>query len=160
MSKRTSDHRWIILVATIFVLAASVYLDGSESALRSLWPSLAALAMVLISRSAILGLLIGSVCGAILLAGGSLLGTIEQLVLNQFWPIFGSSWKLSAMLFTLILGGFVALVEAGGGLQGLVKKLLGSARAPHKRMQMTVFGFGLLVFFDGLANTMLIGRLL
>ena len=27
-------------------------------------------------------------------------------------------------------------------------------------MQLTVFGFGLLVFFDGLANTMLIGRLL
>ena len=64
------------------------------------------------------------------------------------------------MLFTLILGGFVALVEAGGGLQGLVKKLIGSGRAPHKRMQTTVFGFGLLVFFDGLANTMLVGRLL
>jgi Na+/H+ antiporter NhaC len=84
----------------------------------------------------------------------------EQLVLQQFWPIFGSSWKLSAILFTLILGGFVALVEAGGGLQGLVQRLLGSGRAPHQRMQFTVFGFGLLVFFDGLANTMLIGRLL
>ena len=160
MFKRTTDRRWISLVASIVVLSVSAYLDGSESALRSLWPSVAALGMVLISRSALLGLLIGSACGAILLAGGSVLGAIEQLVLNQFWPIFGSSWKLSAMLFTLILGGFVALVEAGGGLQGLVKKLLGSGRAPHKRMQTTVFGFGLLVFFDGLANTMLIGRLL
>ena len=160
MFKRTTDRRWTSLVATIVVLAASGYLASFESTWSTLWPSLAALTMVLISRSALLGLLIGAVCGAILLAGGSLLGTIEQLVLNQFWPIFGSSWKLSAMLFTLILGGFVALVEAGGGLQGLVKKLLGSARAPHKRMQTTVFGFGLLVFFDGLANTMLIGRLL
>ena len=160
MFKRTTDRRWISLVASIVVLSVSAYLDGSESALRSLWPSVAALGMVLISRSALLGLLIGSACGAILLAGASVLGAIEQLVLNQFWSIFGSSWKLSAMLFTLILGGFVALVEAGGGLQGLVKKLLGSGRAPHKRMQTTVFGFGLLVFFDGLANTMLIGRLL
>ena len=160
MLKRTTDRRWTSLGATIVVLAASGYLAFFESTWSTLWPSVAALIMVLISRSALLGLLIGAVCGAILLAGGSLLGTIEQLVLNQFWPIFGSSWKLSAMLFTLILGGFVALVEAGGGLQGLVKKLLGSARAPHKRMQTTVFGFGLLVFFDGLANTMLIGRLL
>ena len=158
--KRTTGRGWMSLVATIVVLAVSGYLAGCESNWRSLWPSLAALAMVLISRSALIGLLIGAVCGALLLAGGSFLGTIEQLVLNQFWPIFGSSWKLSAMLFTLILGGFVALVEAGGGLQGLVKKLLGSGRAPHKRMQTTVFGFGLLVFFDGLANTMLIGRLL
>ena len=160
MHKRTTGRGWMSLVATIVVLAVSGYLAGCESNWRSLWPSLAALAMVLISRSALIGLLIGAVCGALLLAGGSFLGTIEQLVLNQFWPIFGSSWKLSAMLFTLILGGFVALVEAGGGLQGLVKKLLGSGRAPHKRMQTTVFGFGLLVFFDGLANTMLIGRLL
>jgi Na+/H+ antiporter NhaC len=114
----------------------------------------------LLSRSALIGLLTGAICGAVLLSGGSVLGAIEQLVLQQIWPIFGSSWKLSALLFTLILGGFVALVEAGGGLQGLVKRLLGDGRAPHRRMQCTVFGFGLLVFFDGLANTMLIGRLL
>lgn len=147
-------------VVFITVLAASFWLAGSESAWRSLWPSAAALTVVLVSRSALVGLLAGAGCGAILLSGGSLLAVLEQLVLRQFWPIFGSSWKLSAMLFTLILGGFVALVEAGGGLQGLVRRLLGTRRAPHKRMQTTVFGFGLLVFFDGLANTMLIGRLL
>ena len=138
MHKGTTGRGWMSLVATIVVLAMSGYLAGCESNWSTLWPSLAALAMVLITRSALLGLLIGAVCGALLLAGGSVLGAIEQLILNQFWPIFGSSWKLSAMFFTLILGGFVALVEAGGGLQGLVKKLLGSGRAPHKRMQTTV----------------------
>ena len=160
MQKGTTGRGWMSLGATIVVLAMSGYLAGCESTWSTLWPSLAALTIVLITRSALLGLLIGALCGALLLADGSVLGAIEQLILNQFWPIFGSSWKLSAMFFTLILGGFVALVEAGGGLQGLVKKLLGSGRAPHKRMQTTVFGFGLLVFFDGLANTMLIGRLL
>jgi Na+/H+ antiporter NhaC len=108
----------------------------------------------------VVGLLAGAVSGAVLLSGGSTLGAVEQLVVQQCWPIFGSSWKLSAILFTLILGGFVALVEAGGGLQSLVRRLLGDGRAPYQRMQYTVFGFGLLVFFDGLANTMLIGRLL
>jgi len=141
-------------------LVVSVCVLGSDSQWRSLWPSVAALSVVLLSRSAFVGLLTGAVCGAVLLSGGSFFGAVEQLVLQQFWPIFGSSWKLSAVLFTLILGGFVALVEAGGGLQGLVKRLLGNGRAPHQRMQFTVFGFGLLVFFDGLANTMLIGRLL
>jgi Na+/H+ antiporter NhaC len=160
MYQRSTDRRWATLGASIVVLAASVYLASGESTWRTLWPSVAALGVVLISRSALLGLLIGAVCGSLLLAGGSVLGAVEQLVLNQIWPIFGSSWKLSAILFTLILGGFVALVEAGGGLQGLLKKLLGPGRAPHRRMQTTVFGFGLLVFFDGLANTMLIGRLL
>ena len=154
--KRTSS----IIVVCLLVFGFSGWLQSGESMWRSLWPSVAALAIVLLSRSALVGLLAGAVCGAILLSGGSLWGAATQLVGQQFWPIFGSSWKLSAMLFTLILGGFVALVEAGGGLQGLVHRLLGKGRAPHKRMQTTVFGFGLLVFFDGLANTMLIGRLL
>lgn len=149
-----------VMLGVFVSIAVSAYLQGTESMLRSLWPSVAALSIVLLSRSAFLGLLTGAGCGAVLLSGGSLFGAVEHLLWQQFWPIFGSSWKLSAILFTLILGGFVALVEAGGGLQSLVQRLLGSGRAPHKRMQFTVFGFGLLVFFDGLANTMLIGRLL
>jgi Na+/H+ antiporter NhaC len=125
-----------------------------------MWPTLAALVMVFLSKSAWIGLLVGAACGAVLLAGGSLAGAVVELVTTQFWPIFSSPWKLSAILFTLILGGFVALVERGGGLHGLVRLLLGGGRAPAKRMQLTVIGFGVLVFFDGLANTMLIGRLL
>ena len=151
-------------LVTISVVVALMLLSGGLAHLGNPWlslvPSGAALLVVFVTRSALIGLLVGAMCGALLVSNGAPLAAIEQLVLQQFWPIFGSSWKLSAVLFTLILGGFVALVEAGGGLQGLVKRLLGSGRAPHKRMQLTVFGFGLLVFFDGLANTMLIGRLL
>jgi Na+/H+ antiporter NhaC len=155
-----SAHKAACLGSSLFVLLIAVFLGDSEAMWRSLLPSVAALLIVVISRSALFGLLMGAVCGALLLAGGQFLGALQHMCFQQFWPIFGSSWKLSAMLFTLILGGFVALVEAGGGLQALVKRLLGSGAAPHKRMQTTVFGFGLLVFFDGLANTMLIGRLL
>jgi len=151
-------------LVTISVVVTLLLLSGGLAHLDKPWlslvPSGAALIIVFITRSALIGLLVGAMCGALLVSNGAPLAAAEQLALQQFWPIFGSSWKLSAILFTLILGGFVALVEAGGGLQGLVKRLLGSGRAPHKRMQFTVFGFGLLVFFDGLANTMLIGRLL
>jgi Na+/H+ antiporter NhaC len=138
----------------------SVWIAHDEPEWRVLWPSIAALAVVFASRSALIGLLVGALVGAFLLADGSVSRGLIYLLENQFSPIFGSSWKLSAILFTLILGGFVALVEAGGGLQSLVRHLLGSGRAPAQRMQLTVIGFGLLVFFDGLANTMLIGRLL
>ena len=151
-------------LVTISVVVVLLLLSGGIAHLDNPWlslvPSGAALLVVFITRSALVGLLVGAMCGALLVSNGAPLAAVKQLALQQFWPIFGSSWKLSAILFTLILGGFVALVEAGGGLQGLVHRLLGSGRAPHKRMQFTVFGFGLLVFFDGLANTMLIGRLL
>jgi Na+/H+ antiporter len=124
------------------------------------WPSLLALILVFVLRSALLGLLVGAVSGALILSEGHIWDAGEQLVMSQFAPIFSSSWKLSAMLFTLILGGFVGLIEASGGLQSLVRRFLGEGTAPAKRMQMSVVGMGFLVFFDGLANTMLIGRLL
>jgi len=153
ITKRT----WI---AIFVIVVLSFVVERFEFKALSLWPSFVALVVVLLSRSAMVGLLTGGVAGAILLSGGTVSGFILQLSTEQFGPIFGSSWKLSAILFTLILGGFVALVEKGGGLQGLVHRLLGEGKAPARRMQTTVFGFGLLVFFDGLANTMLIGRLL
>ena len=155
------QNRWIRTgILSALLLTISIWLADSESASRAIWPSLVALSVVILSRSALVGLLVGASCGAILLADGSLVDSLKQLIYGQFYPIFSSSWKISAILFTLILGGFVALLEAGGGLQGLVRGLLGSGRAPRKRMQTTVLGFGLLVFFDGLANTMLLGRLL
>ncbi len=156
------------LLGGIISVAFTIGLKPYEFDWIALWPSIIALFIVFYSKSAFVGLLIGSVCGAILISESILIGAFSTLWERQFWPIFGSPWKLSAILFTLLLGGFVALVEAGGGLQALVKKLLGnhvedvdpSSYQAAKRMQLTVFGFGLLVFFDGLANTMLIGRLL
>ena len=124
------------------------------------WPSLSALLVVFVWRSALAGLLTGALSGTILLSGGRLAELPSVLVSEQFLPIFASEWKLSALAFTLILGGFVALLEAGGGLQAISRHLLGAGRAPAKRMQASVMGFGLFVFFDGLANTMLVGRVL
>lgn len=143
------------------ILLLSFLLGGfGGGAWLALWPSVVALGTVLLLRSALLGLLVGAVSGAILVAGGNPLAALGHLWSLQFLPIFSSSWKVSALVFTLMLGGFVALVEAGGGLQALVRGLLGSGQACARRMQSTVFGLGLLVFFDGLANTMLVGRLL
>lgn len=147
-------------IFSAFSLALSFWLSKSDNTALALLPSLTALLVVLTSRSALLGLLIGASCGAIIIADGSVIGSVVQLAGGQLWPILNSPWKLCAMLFTLIMGGFVALVEASGGLQSMIKSLLKSNRTSHKRMQTTTFLFGLLVFFDGLANTMLIGRML
>lgn len=142
------------------LLLISLWVGRMEPSWMAFWPSLVALVLVFVFRSALMGLLVGAIAGALVLSGGTVFGALAGLWKLQFLPIFGSSWKLSAMTFTLILGGFVALVEASGGLQTLVSKLLGLGRAPAKRMQFTAVGMGLLVFFDGLANTMMLGRLL
>ncbi|MEO0508726.1 MAG: Na+/H+ antiporter NhaC family protein [Verrucomicrobiota bacterium] len=147
------------LVALLLLLASCV-LAFQDFRLLALWPSLVALLVVFSLRSAAAGLFVGALAGGILLSEGAFSKIPSILWLDQFWPIFQSEWKLSAIVFTLILGGFVALIEAGGGLQALLKIIIGTSQASAKRMQLAVSGFGLMVFFDGLANTMLVGRLL
>lgn len=141
------------------LLMTAILFSRIDSPLMVIWPTVVALMTVFALRSAFWGLMNGAAVGALLLAEGNPFRAVTFAVAELFMPIFLSSWKLSAVLFTLILGGFVALVEAGGGLQGLLQRILASGHS-RVRMQLTVFGFGFLVFFDGLANTMLVGRLM
>lgn len=151
---------WLRALPAVVLVVLTFGLAALETRWVVLWPSLVALILVFVWKSAFAGLLIGALTGALVISSGNPLAALEVIVVEQFLPIFGSTWKLSAVLFTLILGGFVALIEASGGLQTFVQKLLGKGTAQSKRMQLSVVGLGFLVFFDGLANTMLIGRLM
>lgn len=156
-----AKFRWsrnnIAVIAVLLIASEFMAFQGYEW--LALWPSLVALVGVFFTRSALVGLLTGAISGALLIAKGSLWDATTGLVVDRFFPIFTSQWRISALLFTLILGGFVTLIEAGGGLQSLLRKAIGTNASP-KRIQTSVFGFGLLVFFDGLSNSMLVGRLL
>ena len=131
---------WGVLVALLLSSALLGRLDGTEHRWLTLWPSAVALVLVFIFRSAFVGLLVGAVCGSLLIQG-HLLDAVVGLVAGDLLPVFQSPWKLSAIAFTLILGGFVALVEAGGGLQALVRRMLGSARAPVEADAVDGFWF-------------------
>ena len=103
-------ERRIAVVTAFVLLLISAVLSFLDFELLALWPSFVALVVVFTMRSAFVGLLAGALAGAILLSGGQLIQVFSILWSDQFWPIFSSEWKLSAILFTLILGGFVALL--------------------------------------------------
>lgn len=124
-----------------------------------LWPSLLALVAVFLTRRVLFGLLLGALAGAVLLSGGNPVAAVLGFFPDHLFPSFQSSWKVGALLFTLLLGGFAALIERGGGLRTLMARVArGSGQAPARRFQFASMGLGLVCFFDGLANSMLIGR--
>lgn len=129
-------------------------------ALVALWPSAVALASVLLTRKVLGGLAGGALAGSILLAGGDPVSGFFALIQVHFLPLFGSSWKTGALIFTLTLGGFVALIEKGGGLNALIRRIAGGGGDPRRRTQLAGFGLGMVCFFDGLANSMMVGRIM
>lgn len=128
--------------------------------LLPLLPTLVALTLILVTRKAALSLFLAALVGAFLLHGPSPITAISALFTTHFWDYAStSSWKQSAVIFTLTLGAFAALLEKGGGFTAILQKTLGtSSKNPEKKLLFGVYGLGLLCFFDGLANAILLGR--
>ncbi len=132
----------------------------SDNQFRALWPSAVALGTALLLRRVLIGLYAGGMAGAIILADGNPGVAFVSLFRDHIIPLGQSPWKVGAILFTFMLGGFAAIIEKGGGLQSLVKKFLHKGGDPAKRVQLSGFALGLVCFFDGLANSMMVGRML
>lgn len=145
----------LVLVAVIAMVTAVLQL--MQAGVLAIWPSIVALVLVFSTRNVLLGLLSGAVIGSVILMEGSLFRVPMDLVGQHLLPNFESSWKSGAIIFTLILGGFVHLLEKGGTLQALLARLLHGRSA--RRVEAGAGAFGLVCFFDGLANSLIVGRI-
>jgi Na+/H+ antiporter NhaC len=123
------------------------------------WPAIVAVAVIGIRRQAAEGLAAGVVAGALLLAEGRWEDALRDLFTVHLWPQFDSAWHLGALIFTLLLGAFAGLLEWSGGFRTLLGRMLRGSRDPRRRVLGSVYGLGLLCFFDGLANSLLTGRI-
>lgn len=124
----------------------------------SLWPSLVALAVVFLTLRVMVGLLAGASAGVLLLNNGNPLSAFVSFFETHLIPSVQSDWRISVILFTFLLGGFAALLEYGGGFRAILHRFVRGPGNPARRVQAGVFGLGLICFFDGLANSMLVGR--
>ncbi len=155
MMERTGDWR----APAALVLWATTWLWlWADAAFLPLWPSLAALLIVFLVRRVITGILAGAAAGVIIIADGNPAEAFVAFFTEHLIPSLQSSWNISVLIFTLLLGGFVALIEHSGGLQGLIGRCFHPDGDRRKRVQWSTFALGLICFFDGLANSMLVGR--
>ena len=126
----------------------------------SLLPPLVAFALALALRQVIPALFVAIWLGAFLVAGpswrGILQGMLDAGAVHVVNAVTDAS-RVTLIVFTFMLGGFVAVIARNGGARGVVGKLAawpGSAR----RGQLATFGMGLAFFFDDYANTLIVGK--
>lgn len=147
--------RWILFAVMAF---ATVLLVVIPLEFRAIWPTVVALTLVFITRKVMFSLLLGGLAGSFLLEGGDPLAALLVLIESHLLPHFGSSWKMGAVIFTLLMGGLVAMLERSGGMTALFQRWL--KRPSPRRVEAATFVGGLICFFDGLANALMIGRLM
>ncbi|MBB4080696.1 Na+/H+ antiporter NhaC [Lewinella aquimaris] len=143
--------------------------DMGEGRLRhiplwlSIFPPLIAIGLALIFKEVIISLFAGIWVGAFI-AGGlrfefflgvikSLLATIDTYIINAL----NDSGHLSVIVFSLMIGGMVAIISRNGGMAGVVHRMSKYATNP-RRGQFVTWLLGVAIFFDDYANTLIVGN--
>tara|TARA_Y100001934_G_scaffold112453_1_gene137599 strand:+ start:6213 stop:7799 length:1587 start_codon:yes stop_codon:yes gene_type:complete len=125
---------------------------------RVLLPSIFAAVSVFVLQRALVGLLLGAALGCLMLSGLNPWRALMDFFNAHLLPSLKSEWNLSVLIFTLLLGGFAALVERGGGFRALFQSWIHGAPDSGRRVQWSAYVMGLICFFDGLANSMMVGK--
>jgi len=123
-------------------------------------PPLVALILILLTRQAAISLGAAVITGVLLIHDFAVLPALRALFEKHLFPSLTGDWNLSAIIFTFTLGAFATVLEKGGGFTALLHRSLkrpGNIQ-PEKKLLFGIYGLGLLCFFDGLANSLLLGR--
>ena len=149
----------VVISIVLLGLSLALPMFTPPVALMALWPAVCAISLIILTKQAALGLAGGLVAGALLIHHGDPAGALRGVFADYLFPALDGSWHVGAIVFTLILGSFAGLLEKSGGFDTLLTRLVAKAKDPQRRLLSGVYGIGLLCFFDGLANCLLVGRI-
>ncbi|MEL6638785.1 MAG: hypothetical protein AAFR05_18670 [Bacteroidota bacterium] len=140
--------------------------NGSQYRIRAipLWlsivPPLLAILLALIFREVIVSLFTGIWAGAFIANGmrpGAVLRSFWEVIDKYLIQALNDSGHLSVIVFSLLIGGMVALISRNGGMAGVVQSLSRYARSPRSS-QFITWLLGVAIFFDDYANTLIVGN--
>ncbi|MDX2248826.1 MAG: Na+/H+ antiporter NhaC family protein [Bacteroidia bacterium] len=129
----------------------------------SIFPPLIAILMALIFREVIVSLFMGIFFGAAALGyfqSGSLAGifsgfldVVEKYVITSITD----PDHVSIIVFSMLIGGMVAVISRNGGMQGIVNVIAKFAKTAVTG-QFATWLLGLVIFFDDYANSLVVGN--
>jgi Na+/H+ antiporter NhaC len=125
----------------------------------SVLPALLAIFGALLFRQVIVALFIGVWLGAWLITGNLALGWLTGLFATVELYVVAALTNpdyVAILLFTLMIGGMVGLIQKNGGTAGIVNVVVRWARSARRgQLATSVLGTG--IFFDDYANTLIVG---
>ncbi len=128
-----------------------------ESSATVLLPPLLAISLALITRQVYLSLAAGIWIGYALLAGGAPLSGLASAI-DGVIAVLQSPGDARVIVFTLVIGGLIATLEASGGVRGFVNWL--EARQwvnSAKRSQWLAWCTGLIIFIESNITVLVAG---
>lgn len=151
----------LFILFLLFLFMFPVMAEGKKVGLKdfgwlSLLPPLVAIVLAFLTKQVLLSLFVGVVFGATMLNDWNLFYGFLRTIDTYFVKSAADSWNAAIMMFTISIGGLIGVVSRTGGTNAIANKLAKRAKTARSA-QVSTFFMGILIFFDGLANTMIIG---
>ncbi len=135
--------------------------------LLSLLPPLLAIGLALWTRQVFLALFLGIASGFVIMAGGNVfVGLLDTM--SGFVKVFESNYNTEIIIFTLLIGALIALIQRAGGVEGFVNRVLNwlqskaadaDSRGQRKKVELLAVLTGMLIFVESNISTLTVGTL-
>lgn len=122
----------------------------------SLLPSLIAIGLAIKTKNVIFSLFCGCLTGVLLLCHGNPFLASKSLIGDYFFKQVMDSYNAGNIVLILFIGGFIKLLENGGGAQSFAKYVHKVVDTPLKA-QLGAWLGGVVIFFTDLGTALLVG---
>lgn len=147
---------------TVGVVDAATYQPAAYSTVFGLLPPVIAITLALITKEVYSSLFVGIVSGALLYANGNLELMINTMFFNEEGGMvykLADSWNVGILIFLVILGIMVALMNKVGG-----SAAFGKWASEHIKTrigaQLATIALGVLIFVDDYFNCLTVGSVM
>jgi Na+/H+ antiporter NhaC len=126
----------------------------------SILPPLIAIVLALIFREVLIALFAGIWIGGFVFYGLTFKSIFTGLLAvgdTYLMEALTDGDHVSVILFSMMIGGMVAIISKNGGMAGVVNLLSRYARSA-KSSQLVTWALGIAIFFDDYANTLIVGN--
>ena len=129
------------------------------STILALAPPIIAIVLALITKEVYSSLFIGVLSGALLYSNFNIIGAVNAIVNDGLIANVADSWNAGILIFLVLLGIMVALVNAAGG-----SAAFGRWAKTHVKTktgaQLATFALGVLIFIDDYFNCLTVGSVM
>ncbi len=155
----------IVLAVIMCPLVAFAAEEGQEyvpamySTFWALVPSLVAITLALITKEVYSSLFVGILVGGLFYSGFQFEGTVMHIYNNGFIGVLTDSYNMGILIFLVVLGTMVALMNRAGG-SAAFGRWAGEHIKSKVGAQLAAVALGALIFIDDYFNCLTVGSVM
>lgn len=150
---------FLLMPMTALAAEEEVVLPSTYATFWALVPPLVAIILALITKEVYSSLFIGILVGSFFYAGFSLEGVAIHIFENGFCAVLSDSYNVGILIFLVILGAMVSLMNRAGGSAAFGYYARNKIKTRAGAQLITVL-LGMLIFIDDYFNCLTVGSIM